>query len=153
MLFGLFCSGHFSFGSEDRRKIEETAGFKWEDVKRVNLKEALLITLQNGETRKVPLTDVEFMKRPACKFCEDYSSEFADISFGGIGAPDGWTSVVLRTPKGRALFADARRKCIEEFPFEEDPVLMDKVTAVVEECSKVKRQRGKEAGAKLGGNS
>ncbi|MEE4265102.1 MAG: Coenzyme F420 hydrogenase/dehydrogenase, beta subunit C-terminal domain, partial [Desulfobacteraceae bacterium] len=37
----------------------------------------------------------------------------ADLSFGGIGAEEGWTTVIARTPVGRALVADARSKAIE----------------------------------------
>jgi coenzyme F420 hydrogenase subunit beta len=48
------------------------------------------------------------MKRYACRFCNDYAAEFADISFGGIGAEQGWTTVISRTPLGRAILADAR---------------------------------------------
>jgi coenzyme F420 hydrogenase subunit beta len=54
------------------------------------------------------------MKRFACYFCPDYSAEYADVSFGGIGAEEGWTTVITRTPVGRAIIADARsRRAIE----------------------------------------
>jgi coenzyme F420 hydrogenase subunit beta len=32
----------------------------------------------------------------------------ADVSFGGIGADEGWTTFITRTPVGRAIVADAR---------------------------------------------
>jgi coenzyme F420 hydrogenase subunit beta len=60
------------------------------------------------------LDELEFMKRFACYFCPDYSAEYADLSFGGVGAQDGWTTVIMRTPIGRAVFADARSKAIEQ---------------------------------------
>ncbi len=56
------------------------------------------------------LDELEFMKRFACYFCPDYSAEYADVSFGGIGATDGWTTVITRTPVGRIIMADARSK-------------------------------------------
>ena len=61
------------------------------------------------------LEELEFMKRFACYFCPDYSAEYADVSFGGIGAEQGWTTVITRTPVGRAIVADARsKKAIED---------------------------------------
>jgi coenzyme F420 hydrogenase subunit beta len=72
-----------------------------------------MVHLSNGDIKTVELDELEFMKRFACYFCPDYAAEYADLSFGGIGAQDGWTTVIMRTPIGRAVFADARSKAIE----------------------------------------
>ena len=112
---GLFCSGNFVFGEKQRDKIAKIGGFQWEDVRKLNIKEDLLVHLNNGEVKTMMLDELEFMKRFACYFCPDYSAEYADVSFGGIGAQEGWTTVITRTPVGRAIFADARsRKVIED---------------------------------------
>jgi coenzyme F420 hydrogenase subunit beta len=111
---GLFCSGNFVFGEKQQEKIAEIGGFRFEDVKKINIKEDLIIHLANGEVKTIMLDELEFMKRFACYFCPDYSAEYADISFGGIGAEEGWTTVITRTPVGRAIVADAKsRKAIE----------------------------------------
>jgi coenzyme F420 hydrogenase subunit beta len=104
---GLFCSGNFTFGEEPRRRLAEIGDFAWEDVRKVNIKEGLQIQLHGGQTRTIALEDLEFMRRHACRYCPDYTAEFADIAFGGIGAEEGWTTVVIRSPLGRAAFADA----------------------------------------------
>ncbi len=71
--------------------------------------------LNDGDVKTIMLDELEFMKRFACYFCPDYSAEYADVSFGGIGAEEGWTTVIARTPVGRAILADARsKKSIEE---------------------------------------
>ena len=72
-----------------------------------------MVHLNSGEIKTLVLDELEFMKRFACYFCPDYSAEYADLSFGGIGAADGWTTVIMRTAIGRAVFADARSKSIE----------------------------------------
>ena len=48
--------------------------------------------------------------RPACHACKDYSNHFADLSFGGLGAPDEYTTVVLRRPNGEDIFDRAVRQ-------------------------------------------
>jgi len=112
---GLFCSGNFVFGEKQRNKIAKIGGFQWEDVRKINIKEDLIVHLNGGEIISIMLEELEFMKRFACYFCPDYSAEYADVSFGGIGAQQGWTTVITRTPVGRAIFADARsRKIIED---------------------------------------
>ena len=110
---GLFCSGNFVFGEKQREKIAKIGGFQWADVSKINIKTDLIVHLNNGETKNIMLDELEFMKRFACYFCPDYAAEYADLSFGGIGAEEGWTTVITRTPVGRAIMADARSKAIE----------------------------------------
>jgi len=112
---GLFCSGNFVFGSRQQAKIAKIGGFQFNDVRKINIKEDLIIHLTSGEEKRIMLDELEFMKRFACYFCPDYSAEYADVSFGGIGAAEGWTTVITRTPVGRAIVADARsKKAIED---------------------------------------
>jgi coenzyme F420 hydrogenase subunit beta len=108
LCLGLFCSGNFIFGDEQRRKIAATGDFKWEDVRKINIKERLFVHLTGGEAREIDLDQLDFMRRYACQYCPDYAAEYADISFGGIGAAEGWTTVITRTALGRAALADAR---------------------------------------------
>lgn len=110
---GLFCSGNFTIGSGEKKRLSEQCGFRWEEVKKINIKEELMIHLNSGEIKFIPLNELEFMKRYACRYCSDYSSEYADISFGGIGAEEGWTTVVIRNKLGRAIFANAKGQTLE----------------------------------------
>jgi coenzyme F420 hydrogenase subunit beta len=130
--FGLFCAGNFQFGPEERLQLENIGGFRWEEVAKVNLKEELLIQLQNQETRAIPLDRLNFMRRYACQFCEDYAAEFADLSFGGLGAPAGWTTVIVRSARGQEVLDRAGRQFIELYNSRERPSLesraLDRVT-------------------------
>jgi coenzyme F420 hydrogenase subunit beta len=111
---GLFCSGNFTFGEKGRTKIARIGGFRWENVKKINIKEDLIVHLESGKVITVMLSDLQSLKRHACNFCGDYSAEYADISFGGIGAEEGWTTVIVRSPVGAKVFSDAKFKAIEE---------------------------------------
>jgi coenzyme F420 hydrogenase subunit beta len=42
--------------------------------------------------------------RPACNACSDFSNIYADISFGGLGSQDKYTTVITRTKKGKHIF-------------------------------------------------
>lgn len=110
---GLFCTGTFHFGESERQRLMELGGFRWEEVRKINVKETLMVHLKSGELRTIPLEQLEFMKRYACQYCDDYAAEYADLSFGGIGAPEGWTTVIVRSPLGRAILADARGVDVE----------------------------------------
>jgi len=138
--FGLFCAGNFQFGPDQRQRLERIGNFTWAEVHKVNLKEELMIHLKNGEIRSIPLHKLDFMKRHACQFCDDYAAEFADLSFGGLGAPEGWTTVIVRSPLGRAVLANARGKDIEVYSYRDNPALMPQVMAQVGEWSDKKKK-------------
>jgi len=137
---GLFCTGNFAFGEENRQRLEMLGDFKWEDVHKINVKEELMIHLKNQEVRYIPLDQLGFMKRHACRYCDDYSAEFADLSFGGIGAEEGWTTVVLRSPLGRAIFAEAKGVELEEYDAKIKPDFADQAMAKVLDWSRMKKK-------------
>jgi coenzyme F420 hydrogenase subunit beta len=67
----------------------------------------------------VPLKELDEYVSGPCRYCIDYTSEFADISIGAIGSPDGWNTVIVRTEVGESLFENARRaNVIEARPFD-----------------------------------
>ncbi|MCD6203958.1 MAG: Coenzyme F420 hydrogenase/dehydrogenase, beta subunit C-terminal domain, partial [Methanophagales archaeon] len=41
--------------------------------------------------------------REGCAFCTDFVSRLADISIGSVGSPDGYSTVIVRSKKGREL--------------------------------------------------
>ncbi len=141
---GLFCTGNFHFGSEQRRHLEEIGNFKWNEVRKVNVKEELMVHLNNGDIRFIPLNQLDSMKRYACRYCDDYSAEFADLSFGGIGSPEGWTTVMARSPLGRAVLADAKGRDVEPFNYKDNPRLADLVLNTVLTWSEKKKQHAQE---------
>jgi coenzyme F420 hydrogenase subunit beta len=149
--FGLFCSGNFTFGENERRQLAEMGGFKWQDVRKINIKDDLMVHLKDGGLRKIALDDLNALRRYACRFCPDYSSEYADISFGGIGAEEGWTTVLLRSPVGRAAFADARGASrLEEVSAKDNPNFATQALAKVRSWSAKKRKSAQKSRRALG---
>jgi coenzyme F420 hydrogenase subunit beta len=139
--FGLFCAGNFMFGEPERRQLEDQGNFKWAEVRKINLKEELMVHLHNQELRYIPLDKLDFMKRHACNFCSDYAAEFADLSFGGIGAEEGWTTVITRSRVGEILMASAMGRNIEEYDRKIKPNLKKEALAKVLQYSDLKKQK------------
>jgi len=75
-------------------------------------------------------------------YCDDYSAEYADISFGGIGAEEGWTSVICRTALGRAVYVDACENTVEQF--KGDPGLLTRAMQTIQTASNLKKKKAKE---------
>ncbi len=144
LCLGLFCSGNFVFGEAERAELAELGGFDWAQVRKVNIKDALLLHLNSGEVKSIPLNDLYAIRRYACQFCSDYAAEFADISFGGIGAAEGWTTVLTRTPLGRASLADAKGSgSIEEFDYKQNASYVTDALASVRGGSAQKKKNAR----------
>ncbi len=112
---GLFCMGNFRFSETEQAALEKLGDFKWADIKKVNFKDGLQVHLKTNEIKVIEFAKLDFMKRVACQYCGDYSAEFADIACGGMGATEGWTTVLVRTPLGRAIVAEAADAGMELF--------------------------------------
>jgi len=104
---GLFCIENFSFNDLTKKRLEKRLDIELEDIQKLNIKDDFIITLNNGIMVHVPLEEVDMVARPACLACSDFANEYADISVGGLGSLDGYTTTVVRTDKGAALFRNA----------------------------------------------
>jgi coenzyme F420 hydrogenase subunit beta len=109
-VIGLFCLENFSFSIDKLAEVEDTIGMKLDDIKKINLKEDFMITTKNDTVKHVPLSELERVARPACFACTDYANDFADISVGGIGSPEGYSTVIIRNETGQKIFSNALRK-------------------------------------------
>jgi len=58
-------------------------------VAKVNVKEEFPLYLKNGRVIHMPFKEVDTIARPACVVCSDFSAEYSDISFGGLGSTEG----------------------------------------------------------------
>ncbi|MGC9435410.1 MAG: Coenzyme F420 hydrogenase/dehydrogenase, beta subunit C-terminal domain [Methanomicrobiales archaeon] len=77
------------------------------DVSRLAVRGGLQVTTLSGGTLRIPLTELEASVRPGCRICTDFSARNADISACSAGSPDGWTTIVLRTPGGEGIWGRA----------------------------------------------
>jgi len=115
---GLFCMESFAFNARTRRALEKKLAVKLGQVRKLNIKDDVVVTTSKKEAIHIPFSVMDEFARPACFACTDFACEYADISCGGIGSPDGYTTAVLRTTAGEALYNRAREDgAIEEFHY------------------------------------
>lgn len=104
-LIGLMCSECFNYEGLMQKHIQETLGIDLSSIKKINIKGKMLVTTESG-VAAIPLAEIKQYAREGCSFCDDFSSELADISLGGLGL-DSWTFTIVRTEKGEELFSNA----------------------------------------------
>lgn len=106
---GLFCMENFSytylkkFLEENNINLKNVEGFRIEENK-------FKVFLKNDNPLIVPLISTESFKRKNCDICVDYTSDISDISVGSLGSPKGWSTVIIRSEKGKKILEDAEKE-------------------------------------------
>ncbi len=141
---GLFCYENFFFDAEEMKKFERDFNLRFEDIIKINIKEDLIVTLKKRgnkqEIKHIPFEELNSYMRSACNSCNDFTNIYADISFGGLGSPDKFTTVITRTKKGDEIISKAIKagviKCQEL-----DPNTLNNVKAILTKFSQLKVKR------------
>jgi coenzyme F420 hydrogenase subunit beta len=106
LIIGLFCSESFTYEGLVQKKISQEMGVNLNDITKMNIKGAMQIRLKNGQMREIPLKELHQYAEPFCRSCDDFSSELADISLGGVGL-ENETFIIPRTEVGRTFLEEA----------------------------------------------
>lgn len=102
---GLFCYHNFLFDKSQIKRFEKDFDVKFENITKINIKEDLILKIDpEGRVVHIPFDKIVDYVRPACFSCADFTNIYSDISFGGLGSPNKYTTVIPRTEKGKKLF-------------------------------------------------
>jgi coenzyme F420 hydrogenase subunit beta len=141
---GLFCYENFFFDKSQMQKFEKDFNIKFTEILKINIKEDVIFRLKDEGTGEkvihVPFNHLKDYMRPACNACSDFTNIYADISFGGLGSPDKYTTVITRTEKGKELFAKALNAGVIRCS-ELEPSQKEKMINVITQFSQSKIER------------
>ena len=107
---GLFCMQCFTLEDLVKQNFAKKHNIKIKDVEKVNIKDKLILHMKSGLKIHIPLEEVEEIAREACLACPDFVNDYADISAGGLGSEDGYTSVIVRNSAGKQVYSEALYK-------------------------------------------
>ncbi len=144
---GLFCYENFKFDETARKKMEERFDFFFNDIEKMNIKDYLIIYLKGkDQPLYIELSELHDIMRHACSVCENFSNFYSDISFGGLGSKDGFTTSIIRTDLGEKIYKLAIDKgYIEEPPELNTSVEKSKMLAKIISFSRMKTKRAEDA--------
>lgn len=102
---GIFCTENFSYAGlktiiEDHCKVPMASVTKMEIGKGK-------FSVKGAKDVSIPIKETHKYEQDGCHVCSDLVAEFADISTGSIGTPDGWSTTFTRTTKGSDLMKKA----------------------------------------------
>jgi coenzyme F420 hydrogenase subunit beta len=124
LLIGLMCTECFSYEGLMEKLIGKKLGVDLGEVKSMNIKGKIIVTLKSGASRIISLSEAKEYAQKGCALCSDFSSELADVSAGGLGL-EGSTLIVIRTKEGKSLVKSAEREgvLIAKPPKKDEPAL------------------------------
>ena len=108
----LLCTKSFDYESlilqelRDRRRIDLARVAKIDVVRG-----RLVVEYRDGEVAlDEPVKDFHDAALKGCDECADFLGRSADLSVGSVGSIDGWTSMLVRTERGRRAFEKAHHR-------------------------------------------
>jgi len=103
---GLFCFE--SFHDRILREYLPSKGVDLSKVSKFHITKGRFLVYSEGKVLlRLPLKEVAQYALSSCSTCTNVTNEYADISVGGAGSPDGWNTVILRSEVGEKLFKAA----------------------------------------------
>jgi coenzyme F420 hydrogenase subunit beta len=120
LAIGIFCTENFSYAGL-KTIIEDHCKVPIDSVTKMEIGGGKFKLKAAGKDIAIPIKETHKYEQDGCHVCSDLTAEFADISTGSIGTPDGWSTVFTRTTKGKDLLGKAiaeglfEKKSMDEF--------------------------------------
>lgn len=106
LVIGIFCTENFPFESL-KTFISAKAGVDFDLVEKMDIGKGKFWVYTQDDVINFPIKETHGYEQNGCKVCLDLVTELSDISTGSIGAPDNWSSVLVRTDGGETIFKQA----------------------------------------------
>jgi len=104
---GLFCMDSFSYDGL-RTFFEEEEKIPLASISKMSISAGKFSVYYDGDkVASYPLSRLDKYRASSCYFCSDLTSEDADISVGSVGSPEGYSTVLVRSPIALELLYNA----------------------------------------------
>ena len=75
-----------------------------QDATKMDIGKGKFWLTKDGEDSGLAIKETHGYEQAGCNICMDYVCEWADVSTGSVGSPDGWSTVLTRTDDGESIF-------------------------------------------------
>ena len=112
LTIALMCTKNFDYEALTLRELRDKRGVDLDRVSKMDvIRGRMIVEYRDGELAvDEPVKDFHGAALKGCDECADFLGRSADISVGSVGSMNGWTSVLIRTERGRLAFQAARSK-------------------------------------------
>jgi coenzyme F420 hydrogenase subunit beta len=129
LVIGLFCTESFDYEALIGEKFKSEHRIATWDIKKLDVRGKLEVTMNDGSTFSFPMKELDDTVRTGCHHCTDTTSLFSDISAGSVGSPEGYTTLIVRNPVGKAFLESAVEAGDLVLSREIDPAAIEKLAS------------------------
>ncbi len=110
LTIALLCTKSFDYRGLMLRLLREDRDIEVERVSKVDvIRGRMIVEYRDGELAvDEPIKNFHGAALKGCDECADFLGRSADLSVGSVGSMDGWSSVLVRTERGRRALDNAR---------------------------------------------
>jgi len=105
-VIGLFCFEAFN-PVKLKEEIQKRLGVDLTCAERMQVRQGKFTVTVKGKAVSCSVKDLSDASEDACRFCEDFVAALADVSVGSVGASEGDSTVIVRSPAGERLLCGA----------------------------------------------
>lgn len=111
LIIGLSCYGTYLYNDFFINFLAEKHGIIPSSIDKIDLDTENLRVYVDSELKlDVHRCQLSRYLRKSCRNCYDFTNRLADISLGGVGSPEKWTTVLVRTKRGQKIFENAQKE-------------------------------------------
>jgi coenzyme F420 hydrogenase subunit beta len=103
--FGLFCMDSFTY--DGMKTFIESKNIDLSKVRKMEIIGGFLRVHYDNSMTRFRIRALDEYRSSSCHFCTDLTSENSDISFGGVGSPPGYTTILTRSNIGDEIVREA----------------------------------------------
>ncbi|MBR4396838.1 MAG: coenzyme F420 hydrogenase subunit beta, partial [Methanobrevibacter sp.] len=120
LMIGIYCMENFPMASLDTFATSKLGFDSLTDATKMDIGKGKFWLTKDGEDSGLAIKETHGYEQAGCNICTDYVAEWADVSTGSVGSPDGWSTVLTRTDDGDNIFkAAVSAGLIETKPMDE----------------------------------
>ena len=110
LTIALMCTKSFDYEGLILRKLRDERRVDLDRVSKIDvIRGRMIVEYSDGQLAvDEPVKEFHGVALKGCEECADFLGRGADLSVGSVGSMDGWTSVLVRTERGRLAFEKAR---------------------------------------------
>jgi len=101
-IIGLFCFEAFDY-EKLKEETKRLLGVDLDKVEKTQIHKGQYIVQVDSKEHSCKVRDLNKAIEKGCAYCDDFTAKLADISVGSVGSPDGYSTVIVRSEKGKKL--------------------------------------------------
>lgn len=101
-MLGLFCYEAFVY-DKLKEETRNLLGVDLDKSEKTQIHKGKFIVTVDGKDYSCRVRDLGKAVENGCAYCDDFVSRLADVSIGSVGSPDGYSTVIVRSDKGKEL--------------------------------------------------